>query len=142
MLGVVFIGAGTSLLELALSVRAAADKRASMSVGNVSGSDIVDLLIPVGLAAVLHSLSVEAGTISCDLPALFFFSCVLLFSLLRRRGMQRHEALTLAVLYGISVVVRIGTGLPGTQAGKPTGRSGREAPRRSLRSPRVYRGMS
>ena len=112
MLGVILIGAGTSLPELALSLRAAMEKRASMSVGNVIGSNIFDLLVPVGIAAVIHPLSVEAGTVSFDLPALAILSAVLLFFLWRRRGVQRHEALTLVVLYGTYAVLRIGAGLP------------------------------
>ena len=112
MLGVVLIGVGTSLPELALSVRAAIEKRASMSVGNVIGSNIFDLLVPVGLAAVIHPLRVEQGTVSFDLPALFLLSVILLFFLRRRRGVQRHEALTLVVLYGTYAVLRIGAGLP------------------------------
>ncbi|MCH1570177.1 MAG: sodium:calcium antiporter [Longimicrobiales bacterium] len=112
MLGVVLIGVGTSLPELALSLRAAIEKRASMSVGNVIGSNIFDLLIPVGLAAMIHPIRVEAETIFFDLPALLVLSGVLLFFLHRRRGVQRHEALTLVVLYGVYVVVRIGAGLP------------------------------
>jgi cation:H+ antiporter len=112
MLGVVLIGAGTSLPELALSVRAAIEKRASMSVGNVIGSNIFDLLVPVGLAAVIHPLRVEAGTMTFDLPSLIVLSCVLLFFLRRRRGVQRHEALTLVILYVVYVVLRIGAGLP------------------------------
>lgn len=112
MLGVVLIGAGTSLPELALSLRAAIEKRASMSVGNVIGSNIFDLLVPVGLAAVIHPLRVESGTVSFDLPALVFLSCVLLVFLHRRRGVQRHEAFTLVSLYVVYAVLRIGSGLP------------------------------
>lgn len=111
MLGVVLIGAGTSLPELALSVRAAVEKRASMSVGNVIGSNIFDLLVPVGLAAAIHPLTVEDTTISFDLPALFALSLVLLFFLRRRRGVQRNEALALVLLYGGYAVLRVGTGL-------------------------------
>ena len=45
MLGVVLIGAGTSLPELALSLRAAVEKRASMSVGNVIGSNVLNIAL-------------------------------------------------------------------------------------------------
>lgn len=112
MLGVVVIGAGTSLPELALSLRAAMEKRASMSVGNVIGSNIFDLLVPIGAAAIIHPLRVEEGTVLFDLPALAIVSLVLLFFLHRRRGVQRHEALTLVALYGGYAVFRVGLGLP------------------------------
>lgn len=111
LLGVVLVGAGTSLPELALSVRAAAEKRSSMSVGNVIGSNIFDLLVPVGLAAAIHPLSVESGTLQFDVPALAALSLVLLFLLRRKRGIQRWEAMSLVGLYAGYAVLRIGVGL-------------------------------
>jgi cation:H+ antiporter len=99
VLGALIIGAGTSLPELALSVGAAKQGHASLSVGNVIGSNIFDLLIPVGLAAVIYPLTIAQGSLSLDLPALALATLALLFFLLRRRGIQKPEALALVVLY-------------------------------------------
>jgi cation:H+ antiporter len=99
VLGVLVIGAGTSLPELALSVGAAKQGHASMSVGNVIGSNIFDLLVPVGLAAVIHPLIVAPSTLFFDLPALALATVALLIFLMRRRGLQRPEALALLLLY-------------------------------------------
>lgn len=99
VLGVLIIGAGTSLPELALSVGAAKQGHASMSVGNVIGSNIFDLLVPVGLAAVIHPLTVASSTLFFDLPALTLATVALLIFLTRRRGLQRPEALALLLLY-------------------------------------------
>jgi cation:H+ antiporter len=113
LLGVILIAAGTSLPELALSVRAASQRRASMSVGNVVGSNIFDLLVPVGVASAIHPLSVQRGTILFDLPALALFSVVLLVFLLRRKGLQRHEAMALIGLYVLYTGIRVVTGFSG-----------------------------
>lgn len=99
VVGVLIIGAGTSLPELALSVGAARKGHASLSVGNVIGSNIFDLLVPVGLAAVIHPLTVESTTIWLDLPALTLATLALLVFLVRRRGLQKGEALALVLLY-------------------------------------------
>jgi cation:H+ antiporter len=99
LLGVLILGPGTSLPELALSVGAARQGHASMSVGNVIGSNIFDLLVPVGLAAAIAPLTVARTTIFLDLPAVALATVVLLVFLLRRRGLQRAEALALVVLY-------------------------------------------
>jgi cation:H+ antiporter len=107
LLGVLVVGVGTSLPELALSIRAALERRASLSVGNVIGSNIFDLLIPVGVAAMLSPLSVERSTIVIDFPTLAIATPLLLFFLIRRRGLQRGEAMILIALYLTYVGIRV-----------------------------------
>ena len=107
MLGVLILGAGTSLPELALSVGAAKEGHASLSVGNVIGSNIFDLLVPVGLAATISPLHVARTTVWLDLPASALATVALLIFLVRRRGIQRPEAVALVVLYVGYVAVRI-----------------------------------
>lgn len=107
MLGVLIIGAGTSLPELALSVGAARGGHASLSVGNVIGSNIFDLLVPVGLAGAISPVRVAQTTVWFDLPASALATVALLVFLLRRRGIQRREALALVVLYVGYVALRV-----------------------------------
>lgn len=107
MLGVLIIGAGTSLPELALSVGAAKEGHASLSVGNVIGSNIFDLLVPVGLAGAISPVHVATSTVWFDLPASGLATVALLLFLLNRRGIQRREAIALIVLYVSYVALRI-----------------------------------
>jgi len=109
VLGVLIIGAGTSLPELALSVGAAKQGHASLSVGNIIGSNIFDLLVPVGLAGAISPLSVAPSTLWFDLPAIALATVALLVFLLRRRGLQKREALALVVLYVGYAVLRVTT---------------------------------
>lgn len=110
LLGVLVVGLGTSLPELALSLRAAAERRASLSVGNVIGSNIFDLLVPVGAAAMVVPLTVDPVTLSLDLPALAVATAVLLVFLVRKQGLQRGEAAVLLALYGVYAGVRLWMG--------------------------------
>jgi cation:H+ antiporter len=109
LLAVIFVGAGTSLPELALSIRAVTERHGSLSVGNVIGSNIFDLLVPVGVGAALHPLRVDRGALLFDLPAAAVVTAALLVFLVRRKGIQRHEALVLVVLYLGYVILRVGT---------------------------------
>jgi len=113
LLGVIIVGAGTSLPELALSLRAASEGRPTLSVANIIGSNIFDMLVPVGVASVIHELLVEPGTITFDLPALVIVSVILIFFLFRRRGLQRSEAMVLIGLYVAYAGLRLGVAFVG-----------------------------
>ncbi len=80
---------------------------ASLSVGNVIGSNIFDLLIPVGVAAAVYPLSVEPETVSFDLPALALATVALLIFLIHKRGIQKGEAAALLALYVGYVMLRL-----------------------------------
>ena len=106
LVGAVFVAVGTSLPELALSVRAAMERHGSLAVGNVIGSNIFDLLIPMGAAGVISPLTVDAGEIVFDLVCLGIISVVAITLLRRRRGLQRQEAVALVVLYVVYAAAR------------------------------------
>jgi cation:H+ antiporter len=108
LLAVIFVGAGTSLPELALSIRAAAERHGSLSLANVIGSNIFDLLVPVGAGAVIHPLTVSRGTLLFDLPAAAVVTVALSIFLVRRRGLQKPEAAVMIALYVAYVAVRVG----------------------------------
>ena len=57
--GIVLIGLGTSLPELAVSTGAALRKSGEMSVGNIMGSNIFDTLVPVGLGGSISQILME-----------------------------------------------------------------------------------
>lgn len=103
VIAIVVIGVGTSLPELAISLGAVMEARGGMSVGNLLGSNIIDTLLPIGAAALVHPLTIEQGLVQFDMPLLFGLTLVVLVMFLRRRGLQRVEASMLIVLYGFYI---------------------------------------
>jgi cation:H+ antiporter len=99
LLGVLVLGLGTSVPELVLSVGAVTKGHGGLAMGNVIGSNIFDLLVPVGVAALLHPLLVAGETTSFDLPALALGTVALLLFAMRKRGLQRSEAISLVAIY-------------------------------------------
>ncbi len=99
---------GTSLPELATSVSAALKKRHSISIGNVLGSNIINILFVLGIAAMIHPINlndfskpVADSIINTTLPLLMFVSIVtLLFS---KRKIGRVHAIFLLFMYGIFI---------------------------------------
>ena len=106
-IAIVIIGVGTSLPELAISISAVRQARGGLSVGNLIGSNIVDTLLPVGIGALVHPLTVEPRLVTMDIPMLFILSLIVLALFLWRRGLQRSEAGVLITLYGGYLVIKL-----------------------------------
>jgi cation:H+ antiporter len=70
-----------------------------LSVGNLIGSNILDVLLPIGLAAVLVPISFAPDLLRLDLLALFILSVLVLGLLLRRQGIRRPQALLILLGY-------------------------------------------
>ncbi len=98
-IAITIIGIGSSLPELAISLGAVLKARGGMSVGNLLGSNIIDTLLPAGLAAMIHPLLVENSLVLMDLPLLLILSLIVLAFLLRRKGLQKIEATLLILFY-------------------------------------------
>jgi cation:H+ antiporter len=110
LVAVLIIGMGTSLPELVLSVGAALKGHGSLSAGNVIGSNVFDLFVPVAVGALIHPLKVGKETLFFDLPALAVGTVILLAFLLRKRGVQRGEAMVLLAMYVGYATLRVVVG--------------------------------
>lgn len=78
VVGLTVVALGTSSPELVVSVRAALDGRGGISIGNVVGSNIVNIGLILGLSALLFPLRVQARIIRFDVPILLVATALLL----------------------------------------------------------------
>ena len=104
-IALIIIGLGSSLPELSISVGAAIRNRARMSVGNLVGSNVFDTLVPIGVAAAIAGLRFDSGLLRFELPFLFLLTLIVLFFFVRKRGLQKGEAVTILALYGGYVIL-------------------------------------
>jgi len=84
VIGLTIVAIGTSLPELAASMMCAVKKEADMSVGNILGSNMLNVLFVIGAVALLEPIHVEQETINVHFPIMMAFSAVL-FPLVRFR---------------------------------------------------------
>jgi len=105
--GIVLIGLGTGLPELAVSIGAAMRKSVEMSVGNIMGSNIFDTLVLVGLGGAISQISMESNLLRFDLLVQLGISLLVLIFLKTQRGISKVEAVVLIVLYLVYVGVKI-----------------------------------
>ncbi len=98
--GLVIIGLGTSLPELAVAAGAIKNKVIGLSVGNLVGSNVFDLLFVLGGVAVVSGINVEQSVINFYIPFLFLTSLLVLYFFRTRMKLQRREAVALLIMYG------------------------------------------
>jgi cation:H+ antiporter len=99
LIAVLIIGIGSSLPELSISISAILKKKTQMSVGNIIGSNILDTLLPIGVAAVISPVFFERQLLYFDIPFILVLTGTVLFFFLRKRGIKRTEGAIILSLY-------------------------------------------
>lgn len=98
LIGATIVAAGTSLPELAVSITAAKKGFFGMSVGNIIGSNIFNILWILGFAAMLNPLFVNFDMIKWD--SVFLLIATLLFSYhLIKTKISRNKGLLYISIY-------------------------------------------
>ena len=78
VIGLTIVAMGTSAPEAAVSITAALKDSAGIAMGNIVGSNILNVLIILGLTACVATLSVAKSTIRIELPYMIAISLLLL----------------------------------------------------------------
>lgn len=68
IIGLTIVAMGTSAPEAAVSIAASYSGSAGITVGNIVGSNIMNVLVILGLTALIKALPMELGTIKIELP--------------------------------------------------------------------------
>lgn len=107
VIGVTVFAVGTSLPELAASLSASFRNLPSISVGNVVGSNIFNVLFFMGIISLVRPINLEPRMLKFELPVLLLFS-VMLFVLMRTRyKLSRAEGLLMVLGYAAFIVVLV-----------------------------------
>jgi cation:H+ antiporter len=80
IISVLLVGFGTSSPEFAISVGAAFQNNSEISIGNIIGSCIANLLLVLGVASVIKPIKIKKGIIKREAPIMLGATVILLIS--------------------------------------------------------------
>lgn len=77
-IGLTIVSFGTSAPEFAVSISSILTKNPDMLLGNVIGSNILNILLILGCTALVHSLGVRNNTVKKELPIVLLLTMLLM----------------------------------------------------------------
>ncbi|MEN8156140.1 MAG: calcium/sodium antiporter [Bacteroidota bacterium] len=101
VISITMVAVGTSIPELATSVIAALKKETDISVGNIIGSNIMNILSVLGFTSIVGDISVDRAIARFDIPWMLGISLLLLLLMLpaARSRITRWEGILMIVIY-------------------------------------------
>ena len=99
VIGLTIVAMGTSAPEAAVSISAALQDNAGITIGNVVGSNILNVLVILGLASVIIPIAVKKSTIRYEIPFTILVTGVLAVLGLWDNKISRLEGIILWVLF-------------------------------------------
>lgn len=100
IVGLTIVGFGTSLPEMVVSVNAALVGSPGLAVGNVVGSNIANILLILGVAAVIAPIAVHPGAVKRDLMGMTAVTLVYVALGMSGQIVYWHGVLMLIALFG------------------------------------------
>lgn len=95
VIGLTIAAMGTSLPEAAVSISAATKGSAGITIGNVVGSNIMNVLVILGLTGVIRKVSVQKNTIRYEIPFTILITALLAGLGLTDQKINRFEGVIL-----------------------------------------------
>jgi cation:H+ antiporter len=80
VVSVILVGFGTSAPEFAISVGAAIQKNSEISLGNIIGSCIANILLVLGIASIIKPIDIKGGIVKREYPLMLGATFVLFLS--------------------------------------------------------------
>jgi len=102
IIGVAMIAMGTSMPELVVSIAAARRGKADMAIGNIIGSNMANISVALGAAAVVRPLTFDPTQYAFDLATMLIATLMLVF-IAANKMYNRAAGLTLLIVLGLFV---------------------------------------
>lgn len=104
VIGLTIVAMGTSAPEAAVSITSAIKGNAGITIGNIVGSNILNILIILGLTAVITNVAVQKSTIRYEIPFMLIITLVLLVQGMTGNEISLVEGIILWALFLVYMV--------------------------------------
>ena len=108
LIGLTIVAFGTSAPELAVSIKALASGSSDMVLGNVIGSNITNILLILGVAAVISPIVIKDNTVRKEIPLCIMISLLLVSQLADKlldnnviNQITRSDALAIILVFAV-----------------------------------------
>ena len=115
IIGLTIVSIGTSMPELFVSITSALEGHSDMAMGNVIGSNVCNLLLILGISAVVKSIKFQRETRLIEIPMCLTFTII--FMILCNTGAEiaRNESIILISLFIMFIMYTIFMGIKGEE---------------------------
>lgn len=104
VIGLTIVALGTSAPEAAVSITAGLSGSNEIAVSNVVGSNIFNMLMVVGVCAIIKSFELDKNILKRDFPVNITANAVLLIMMLIGAVLSRFNGITLLVMMAVYIV--------------------------------------
>lgn len=99
VIGLTIVAMGTSAPEAAISISASFQDAAAISIGNAVGSNIMNILLILGVSALITNLKIKPNTLKFEIPFVVLITAVLLLLGWIGSGLDKIDGVILLVLF-------------------------------------------
>ena len=105
VIGLTVVAFGTSAPELAVSVTSAIQKSTEIAIGNVVGSNIVNILLILGVSALIRPLPVQKSSLKLDFPVMLLATALIIVLGLWQYTLQWWDGLILLAVFSVYMTI-------------------------------------
>ena len=98
VIGLTIVAFGTSAPELVVNVISALNGKSAITLGNVIGSNVINILVILGITAIIYPLTVSRNTVKFEIPIAVFAS-VLTYLLSKNGILSKLDGVILLGLF-------------------------------------------
>lgn len=107
VIGLTVVAFGTSAPEAAISITSAFQNNAGIAVGNVIGSNIMNILLILGISALICRLPVKKTTFRYEIPFVVLITVVLLGLGILGSSLSRIDGIVFILLFAVFMIYLI-----------------------------------
>ena len=104
VIGLTIVACGTSAPEAAVSISSVINGSAGIGIGNILGSNIANILLILGVSALISNLYVQKNTVLYEIPFVCFISLLLMFMGWQYGIISRGGGAILCVLFALFIL--------------------------------------